>query len=116
MILYIEKSHRVLVRGFTTGNARDSTVYTLQRSENLIFLINNIYIYIYYYITILTKPFSLHRSSHYLYTFIMENRGETSRRALLKPWTPQEEVALAQSFLSISEDGEVGNNQRHQKF
>ena len=38
----------------------------------------------------------------------MENRGETSRRALPKPWTPQEEVVLAQSFLSIFEDAEVG--------
>ena len=46
----------------------------------------------------------------------MENRGESSRRAMRKPWDPQEEVALAQSFLSISGDGEVGNNQRREKF
>ena len=46
----------------------------------------------------------------------MENRGESSGPAPPKPWTPQEEVALAQSFLFISEDGEVGNNQRHQEF
>ena len=46
----------------------------------------------------------------------MENRVESSCRALPKPWTPQEEVALAQSFLSISEYGKVGNNERRQKF
>ena len=46
----------------------------------------------------------------------MENRDESSRRALLKPWTPQKEVVLAQSFLSIFEDGKVGNNQQRQKF
>jgi hypothetical protein len=42
--------------------------------------------------------------------------GESSGPAAPKPWTPQEEVALAQSYLSISEDGEVGNNQRCEKF
>ena len=46
----------------------------------------------------------------------MGNRGESSRRTLPKPWTPQEEVVLTQSFLSILEDGEVGNNERRQKF
>ena len=45
----------------------------------------------------------------------VQSRGkrgsESSDPEAPKPWTPQEEVALAQSFLSISEDGNVGNNQ-----
>ena len=49
-----------------------------------------------------------------------ENRqrqgGESSGLAPPKLWTPQEEVALARSYLSISEDVEVGNNQRRKKF
>jgi hypothetical protein len=31
-------------------------------------------------------------------------------------WTPEEEVALAQSYLNISEDANVGNAQRRKKF
>ena len=42
--------------------------------------------------------------------------GESSGPAAPKSWTPQKEVALAQSFLSISEDGNVGNNQRRKKL
>ena len=42
--------------------------------------------------------------------------GESSGTAAPKPWTPQEEVTLAQSFLSISEDGNVGNKKRRKKF